>query len=68
MTPTFTPDTSIEEALRHHPDAADILKQHGLDCLGCLEAAYETLEQGADHHKIDLAALLAALNRLTASS
>ncbi len=46
-------DTTIGELLRTFPDAAEILTEIGMHCLGCPSAQGETLEQAAEVHDID---------------
>lgn len=53
---------TIAEILRQKPDAAKILQQFGMHCIGCAVAAGETLEGAARAHEVDLEKLLAALN------
>jgi hybrid cluster-associated redox disulfide protein len=36
--------------------------QHGLHCLGCAIASFESIEQGAQAHGIDADALVKGLN------
>ena len=64
MSERFYPDMNIEEALRQDPRVADILADHGMDCLGCMEAHHGTLALGARLHHIELAPVLQALNAL----
>ena len=46
-------DTTIGELLRTFPDAAEILTEIGMHCLGCPSAQGETLEQAAEVHGMD---------------
>jgi hybrid cluster-associated redox disulfide protein len=46
----ITRDTGIMDALELNPDAADILAEAGLGCIGCSMAAFETLQQGLEAH------------------
>ena len=38
------------EILEKHPEAANVLFNSGLHCIGCGMAMYETLEQGCEAH------------------
>jgi hybrid cluster-associated redox disulfide protein len=58
----ITKKMSLAEILMKHPEAAGIFQKHGLHCVGCAVAAYETLEQGALAHQIDPDALVKDLN------
>ncbi len=62
----FTKEMSIMEALQAHPQAKDVFMRHGLGCIGCMGAMMESIEAGARMHGIDVDALVADLNALTA--
>ena len=47
---TITKNTNIMEALEINPNAADILMQAGMGCVGCMMAQFETIEQGLKTH------------------
>ncbi len=64
----FTKDTSIQEIVAEHPESVEVFAQFGLGCIGCAMAAFETLEQGAAAHGIDVETLLKALNEKVAST
>ena len=53
----------IGDIVRDHPDTVEVFLRHGLMCFGCAVARFESLEQGAMAHGIDVVALLADLNR-----
>lgn len=54
---------TIAEILRQRPDAARILQQFGMHCIGCAVAAGETLEGAAKAHEVKLEDLLQALQQ-----
>ncbi len=54
---------TIAEILRHRPDAARILQQFGMHCIGCAVAAGETLEGAAKAHEVNLEELLKAMDQ-----
>ena len=54
---------SIEEVVKRHPKARLTFERHGLGCVGCQAALFESIEQGAEVHGIDVEALIADLNR-----
>lgn len=58
----ITKDMGIVEIVEKYPQTAMILMEFGMGCLGCAAARFETLEQGALAHGMDMDALLAALN------
>ena len=61
---TFTKDMSILDALQADPRARDVFTAHGLECIGCMGAMMESIEDGARMHGIDTSALLRELNEL----
>jgi hybrid cluster-associated redox disulfide protein len=48
--PKITKAMSFGEVISRHPETAMIMMNHGLHCVGCHAAAYETIEQGAKAH------------------
>jgi len=62
MSGTITKDMSIMEIVQRYPETVPVFMRHGLHCLGCAIAQFETLEQGVVAHGMDLEALLADLN------
>jgi hybrid cluster-associated redox disulfide protein len=59
----ITKEMSITEIVQQYPQAAEILMQHGMGCLGCVAARFENLGQGATAHGIDIDQLLVDLNK-----
>jgi len=59
---TITKDMSIVEIVQNVPEAAEILMNAGMGCLGCAAAHFENIEQGAMAHGIDIDALMDELN------
>ena len=62
----ITKDTGIIEAVQNHPEILQVFAEYGLGCIGCMAARFETLEQGAAAHGIDIDALVADLNKAIA--
>ena len=62
----ITKDTGIIEAVQNHPEILQVFAEYGLGCVGCMTARFETLEQGAAAHGIDIEALVADLNKAIA--
>jgi hybrid cluster-associated redox disulfide protein len=52
----------IGEVVKNHPETIPVFMQHGLHCLGCAIATFESIEEGATVHGIDIEALVADLN------
>lgn len=59
---TITKEMSIQEIVAQYPETVRTFFKHGLMCIGCAAARFETLEQGARAHGIDVDALLRDLN------
>lgn len=60
----ITRDTMIGDLLVIAPDCAPVLMGIGMHCLGCPSSRFETVEQAAMVHGVDLDELLAKLNGL----
>ncbi len=59
---TITKEMRIQEIVAEHPETVRIFFKHGLMCVGCAAARFESLAQGAMAHGIDADALVADLN------
>ena len=62
----INPNTKLSEILKINPDAAEILFEEGLSCIGCPMAMQETLEEGCLAHgmsKKDIVKLIGELNK-----
>ncbi len=60
----ITKDTKIMEVVQNHPESIAVFQNHGLGCVGCMLANFETLGEGAMAHGIDIDTLLEDLNNL----
>jgi hybrid cluster-associated redox disulfide protein len=58
----ITKDMAIGEIVQKYPQTVKIFLRHGLMCVGCAAARFETMEQGATAHGINVEALLKDLN------
>jgi hydroxylamine reductase len=58
----ITRETLIGEVLKINPNAAEILMNKGMGCLGCPSSQSESLEQAAMVHGLSVEELLADLN------
>ncbi|MFO7697290.1 MAG: DUF1858 domain-containing protein [Anaerolineae bacterium] len=58
----ITKDMTIQQIVGDNPDTVRVFFKHGLMCVGCAAARFESLEQGARAHGIDVDALVADLN------
>ena len=59
----ITKDMTIGEIIRKKPEAAEILMNFGMGCVGCPSAQAETLEEAVAVHGMELEKLLEALNK-----
>ncbi len=57
MTQKINKDMTFGELIAKYPEAAPILGNHGLHCIGCHMSVSETIEQGMRAHGMDNAAL-----------
>jgi hybrid cluster-associated redox disulfide protein len=62
--PKIKADMSMGDILAKYPETAEVFQKHGLHCLGCAIASFETLEQGALAHGMDIDKLLEDLNKV----
>jgi hybrid cluster-associated redox disulfide protein len=60
----ITKDTIIEEVLKAHPDAIQVLMKYNLGCVACMGATQESIEQGARMHGVDPEPIVKELNEL----
>lgn len=59
----ITRDMIIADIIAKHPRTLQVFKNYNLDCYECQVSDLETLEHGADVHKINIDELLDSLNR-----
>jgi len=64
---TITKDMSIGEVVSKYPQTVQVFLSHGLMCVGCAAARFETLEQGIKAHGLDLEVMLKDLNAAVAA-
>ena len=61
---TITKENTIEEVVTKYPESVMVFMKHGLHCVGCHVSAFESVEEGAMAHGIDVDALVADLNKI----
>lgn len=59
-------DMSIEYVIKKYPQTLAVFEKHGLGCIGCPAALFESIEQGARAHGMDGESLVEDLNRAAA--
>jgi hybrid cluster-associated redox disulfide protein len=62
----ITKDTIIEDVLKSHPNAIQVLMKYNLGCVACMGATSESIEQGARMHGMDPEPIVKELNELFA--
>jgi hybrid cluster-associated redox disulfide protein len=60
----ITKDTTIGDILRIKPEAAPVLMEIGMHCLGCPSAQGETIEEAAMVHGVDADELVKKMNEI----
>ncbi len=61
---TITKDMTIEKVVTEYPESMMVFMRHGLHCVGCHVSAFESIEDGAMAHGINVDALVADLNKV----
>lgn len=59
---TITKTMTILDAVQAHPEIVEVLTKHSFHCIGCHAAQFESIEQGAIVHGIDVEELMKDLN------
>jgi hybrid cluster-associated redox disulfide protein len=60
----ITGKESITEVVQKYPQTVEAFFKHGMHCLGCVAAQFETLEQGCEAHGIDAKKLIDDINKM----
>jgi hybrid cluster-associated redox disulfide protein len=63
----ITKEMPIGDVVRKYPKTIEIFMRHGLHCIGCAVAAFESIEEGAIAHGIEIEPLMADLNTVAAT-
>lgn len=59
----ITKSMRIEEVLNKYPETLDIFMKYGFHCIGCVAARFESIEDGANSHKIEVNSFIEELNK-----
>jgi hybrid cluster-associated redox disulfide protein len=59
----ITKNTLFSEVIEQHPEAAGVLLESGMHCVGCPMSTGETVEQGALMHGLDPDKLVKEMNK-----
>jgi hybrid cluster-associated redox disulfide protein len=60
----ITKDMVISEVLDNYPQTIEVFIEFGFQCIGCAAAEFETIQEGATTHDIDIDELIDALNEV----
>lgn len=58
----ITKNMSFKEIVEKHPETFEVFVKNGMHCMGCHMAQFETLEEGAKAHNLDVDKLVQELN------
>jgi hybrid cluster-associated redox disulfide protein len=64
----ITRDMTLGDIVKRYPETVEVMLKHGMHCVGCHVAAWETLEQGARSHGIpdkDIESMLKEMNEIS---
>ncbi len=64
---SVTKDMKIEEVVTQYPETMMVFMRHGLHCVGCHVSAFESIEEGAMIHGINVDALVEDINKVISS-
>lgn len=56
-------EMKIEEVLSKHPETLSVFEKFGFHCIGCMAASFESIEEGANAHKINVDEFIQELNK-----
>lgn len=59
-----TKDTNLGELVLKHPEAAEVLLDYGLHCVGCIASSFDTVEMGAKVHGMSDAEITGMVERI----
>ena len=60
----ITKDMNLGEVVFKYPEAAEVLTDYGLSCVGCFASSFDTIEQGARIHELSEEELEDMLGRI----
>ncbi|MBW6452087.1 MAG: DUF1858 domain-containing protein [DPANN group archaeon] len=59
----ITKEASIGDTLTKYPEVIEIFSKYGFHCLGCAASSFESIEEGASAHNIDIDKFMGDLNQ-----
>lgn len=64
----ITKDAIIADVVRAHPEAITVFLRHGLHCVGCAMAQFDTIASGARSHGVNPEYVVKDLNAYIAKA
>ena len=58
----ITKEMGIMDIVNKYPQVVPVFQSYGMGCIGCMAARFETLEEGASAHGINVDELVDDLN------
>lgn len=58
-----TKEMSIREIVSKYPNTVSVFRKYGMECFSCLAANWDSIEEGAHAHEIDINALIVDINK-----
>ena len=55
---------NIEEVIKKYPETMEVFAKYGFHCIGCAAASFESIEDGAKAHNIDIEKFIKELNNV----
>ncbi|MDD4527105.1 MAG: DUF1858 domain-containing protein [Candidatus Margulisbacteria bacterium] len=59
--------SNIMDIINEYPEAMEILRNHGVHCVGCMMAHSESLEEGLAAHGLDVNEIIKEIEAASAS-
>lgn len=63
-TPKITKDMIIQDVVLEYPESMEVFFEYGIHCVGCGNAMFETVEEGAKLHGFNIEEFLDDLNSI----
>ena len=60
----ITKEMNLGEVVFKYPEAAEVLTDYGLSCVGCFASSFDTIEQGAKIHQLSDEELQEMIDRI----
>lgn len=64
----ITKNMTLGEVIREYPETMEVFMKYDIHCVGCHFAAWETIEQGAKVHSVNVKKFVDELNKIVEKS